>query len=38
MTSTEDYLKRMIHVFYTYAGFALDELKKLEDDKIIQKD
>jgi len=26
-----DYLKRMIHVFYTYTGLAFDELKKLEN-------
>lgn len=25
-----DYLRRMIHVFYTYTGFALDDLDKLE--------
>lgn len=25
-----DYLKRMMHTFYTYTGFALDELNKLD--------
>ena len=29
-----EYLKRMIHVFYTYTAFSLDELKKLNVENI----